>query len=109
MIRQKLHCAGQQIYKLIVVQTIDTDVLILLILYLGFTSYDTSAANVYAEMINSSIFYDTGKFIAFLGRDICKALPSSYAFTGCDIVSSFYGREKCKAWGTWMGSEHKNT
>ena len=60
-------------------------------------------------MINSVIFYDNGKIIAFLGPDICKALPFFYAFTGCDIVSSFYGKGKCKAWDTWLASEHKNT
>ena len=60
-------------------------------------------------MINSSIFYDIGKVIAFLGPDMWKALPFFYAFTGCDIVSSFYGKGKCKAWDTWKGSEHKNT
>ena len=61
---------------------------------MGDTSYITlcwpkSAVNVYAEMINSSIFYDIGKIIAFLGPGICKASPFFYAFTGCDIVSSF--------------------
>ena len=73
------------------------------------TSYDTSVVNVYAEMINSSIFYDIRKIFAFLGLDICKKLPFFYAFTGCDIVSSFQVKGKCKAWDTHMGSEHKNT
>ena len=109
-IHHTLHCIGQQIYKQVVVRTTDTDFLILVISYLGgFISYDTLAVSVYAEMINSSIFYDTGKIIAFLGPDIFKALSFFYAFTGCNIVSSFYGKGKCKAWDTWMGSEHKNT
>ena len=96
-----LHCVGQQIYCQIVVRTIDTDVLILLISYLGgFTFYDASAVNVYAEMINSSSFYGTVKIIAFLGPDICKALPFFYAFTECDIVYSFQGKRKCRAWDT---------
>ena len=60
-------------------------------------------------MINSFIFYDIGKVIAFLGPDIWKALPIYNAFTGCDIISSFYGKGRCKAWDTWMASEHKNT
>ena len=90
VIHDTLHCVGQQICKQIVVRTIDTNVLILLISYLGgFTFCDTSAVNVYAEIINSSIFYDIGKIITFLGPDICKALLFFYAFTGCDIVSSF--------------------
>ena len=110
MIHHTLHCVGQQIYKQSVVQTIDTDVFILLIAYLGvFTSYDTLVVNVYAGMINSSIFYETGKIIPFLRPDICNSLPFFYAFTRSEIISSFYRREKCKAWNMWMGSEHKNT
>ena len=62
-----LQCVCQQIYKQIVVRTIDADVLILQISHLGsFTSHDTSHVNVYAEMINSSIFHDMEKIIAFL-------------------------------------------
>ena len=60
-------------------------------------------------IINSSIFYDNGKIIAFLGTYICKALPFFYAFTECDIISSFYEKGKCKAWDTWLASEHRNT
>ena len=98
VIRHTLHCIGQKIYKQSVVWTIGTDVLILLISYFwGVTSCHTSAFNVYAEMINSSIFYDIGKVIAFLGPDIWKALRIYNAFTGCDIISSFYGKGKCKA------------
>ena len=31
----------------------------------------------------------------------CLALPMFHAFTGCDTVSSFSGREKKTAWETW--------
>ena len=31
-----------------------------------------------------------------------------YAFTGCDTVSSFYGKSKCKAYGVWVKSERKD-
>ena len=110
VIRHRLQCVCQQIYKQIVVRTIDTDILILPISHLGsFRSCDTSVFNVYAEMINNSMFYDMGKIIAFLGPDIWKTLPFFYAFTGCDIISSFCGKGKYEAWDTWMGSEHKNT
>ena len=33
-----------------------------------------------------------------LGEEICMALPFWYAFTGCDTVSQFSGREKKIAW-----------
>ena len=108
LIRHALHClASYQSYKRIVVRTIDTDVLILLISYLSFTDYDRSV-DVYAEMINSSLFYDIGKTVEFLRSDICKAMPFFYSFTGSDIASSFYGKGKCKAWDTWMNSTHKH-
>ena len=93
--RHTLHCVVQQIYKQIIVRTIDTDAVIYLISHLGgFTSFNTSAVN--AQMINSSIFYDIGKMIAFFGLDICKTLSFFYAFTGCDIVSNFYGKGSVK-------------
>ena len=60
-------------------------------------------------MTNNSMFYDMGKIIVSLGPDIWKTLPFFYAFTGCDIISSFYGKGKYEAWDTWMGNEHKNT
>ena len=104
LISHALHClASYQSYKRIVVRTIDTDVLILLISYLSFTDYDKSV-DVYAEMINSSLFYGIGKTVEFLGSNICKAMPFFDSFTGCDIASSFYGKGKCKAWDTWMNS-----
>ena len=108
LIRHALYClASYQSYKRIVVRTIDTDVLILLISYLSFTDYDKSV-DVYAEMINSSLFYDIGRTVEFLGSDICKAMSFFYTFTGCDIASSFYGKGKCKAWDTWMNITHKH-
>ena len=43
-----------------------------------------------------------------LGPDICPALPFFYAFTGCDTVSSFYGKGKCKAYDAWVKSKRKD-
>ena len=78
VIHDTLHCVGQQICKQIVVRTIDTNVLILLISYLGgFTSCDTSAINVYAEIINSSIFYDLEKLLHFSDQTYAKHCFSS--------------------------------
>ena len=37
-----------------------------------------------------------------LGPERCIALPMFHAFTGCDTVSSFFGRGKKTAWDTWM-------
>ena len=76
--RHTLQCVCQQIYKQIVVRTIDADVLILPISHLGsFTSHDTSAVNVYAEMVNSSIFYDMKKSLHFSNQTYGKHCLSS--------------------------------
>ena len=32
-----------------------------------------------------------------------------HAFTGCDIVSIFYSKGKCKAWYIWMNSSEKES
>ncbi|KAK2170045.1 hypothetical protein NP493_1165g00025 [Ridgeia piscesae] len=36
-----------------------------------------------------------------LGPDRCVALPMFHAFTGCDTVSCFGGRDKRTAWDMW--------
>ena len=43
------------------------------------------------------------EYAANLGYDVCAALPFWfwYAFTGCDIVSSFRGRGKELCWEAW--------
>ena len=40
-----------------------------------------------------------------LGKEICRALPSWYAITGCDTVSAFGGRGKKTAWDVWGNFE----
>ena len=37
-----------------------------------------------------------------LGPERCIALQTFHALTGCDTVSSFFGRGKKTAWDTWM-------
>ena len=73
VIRHTLHCVGQHIYKQIVVRTIDTDVFLLLISYLGgFTSYDTSAVDVCAEMISILSFMILQKSVHFSDQTYAK-------------------------------------
>ena len=109
LVRHTLHCLSYfQLYKRVVVRTIDTDVLILLISYVGQYFYLNSDVDVYAELINTPTYYNIIEICKSLGLDICNALPFFYAFTGCDIVSSFYNKGKCKAWDTWFKSEKKD-
>ena len=108
IIRHALHCILEQ-YKKVVVRTVDTDVLILLISYVGQFYEKCSNIWIYANIMNSSCqYYDIIAAVDALGSETCVALPFQYAFTGCDIVSSFFSKGKCKAWDLWQQSEIKD-
>ena len=90
-------------------RTVDTDVLILLISYAGQFYEKCSNIGIYANMVNSSCqYYDIIAAVDALGSETCVALPFLYAFTSCDIVSSFFSKGKCKAWDLWQQSEIKD-
>ena len=60
-------------------------------------------------MVNSTCeFYDIISAIFDLGKETCTFLPFFYAFTGCDTVSSFFSKGKCRAWDAWHQSEQKD-
>ena len=109
VIRHTLHCMSEQ-YRRIVVRTIDTDVLILLMSYVAkYHEICGEGITVYAHMVNSSCeFYNITSAVESLGKETCSALPLFYALTGCDIVSSFFSKGKCKAWDTWQKSGQKD-
>ena len=90
-------------YNNIIVRTIDTDVLILLISYIE--QIELNAVELHAYLINSDKYFNIKQIIHDLGSDTCLALPFFFAFTGCDTVSSFYGKGKCKAYDTWLKSD----
>ena len=51
-------------------------------------------------MINSSPeYYDIICAGQILGNNVCDALPFIYAFTGCNIVSSFFFEGKMQSMG----------
>ena len=62
----------------------------------------------HAYLVNSGKYYDIKTLIQTLGPDICRTLPFFYALTGCDIVSSFFGKGKCKMYDTWIRSVNKD-
>ena len=97
MIRHTLQCVCQQIYKQIVVRTIDADVLILPISHLGsFTSHDNSAVNVYAEMINSFFFHDMIKSLQFSNQTYGKHCLSSMHLLDAISFLASTGKESMK-------------
>jgi hypothetical protein len=92
-----LHCFhaenSVQTETQVVVRSPDTDVLVLLLYYVG--------------RLSSKLFFDTGSgnkrrvisvnaIAEVLGVDVCSALPAYHAFSGCDYTSSFVRRGKVK-------------
>ena len=53
-------------------------------------------------------YYDITSAAQILGKEICDVLPFMYAFSGCDIVSSFFSKSKYKAWDVWQQSKQKD-
>ena len=94
-------------YTNVLVRTIDTDVLILLVSYISQQQIG-DGVNIHAFLINSDKFYNIRTIIDSLGPDICRALPFFYAFSGCDTVSSFYGKGKCKMFDIWLQSVNRD-
>ena len=92
------HCAKQG-YKKICIKTVDTDVVII-------------AISHFESLGIEELWIDFGtgnKFRKIPVHDIAKALGSKakalmmfHALTGCDTVSSFYGKGKKSAWTAWM-------
>ena len=65
--------------------------------------------NIYAHMVNSACeYYDVISAIFDLGKETCNALSFFNAFTGCDTVSSFFSKGKCRPWDAWHQSEQKD-
>ena len=111
LVRHALHCIKEE-YTDIEIQSIDYDVLILLLAYVATTmesSNGSNHTNIFFKLITPNpTWYNVKFLIKELGTDICKALPFFYAFTGCDTVPSFSGKGKCTFWDHWMKSEMKD-
>jgi len=75
----------------VVVRSLDTDVLIILVHYAGRIKvrlyFDTGLGNK-RRMMNVQAFAN------IIGLDVCKALPAFHAFTGCDFTIAFVRRGK---------------
>ena len=106
LVRHLLNCiCGNKKYSLIVIRTIDTDVMILVVAYVSEYQNMCSNTKVYVFMVNSNKMYDICAIVKFLRIYICHALPFFYAVTGNDIVSFLYGQGKCKAWEIWLNCD----
>ena len=109
IIRHVLHVIESYAqYKRIVIRTIDSDVLVLLISYAGRLQNLDPEVEIFAYLTNGKKYYNVVEISSSLGREVCFALAFFYCFTGCDTVSSFTGKGKCKAWDTWFLSQSKD-
>ena len=85
----------------VVVRTVDTDVLVLMIIHAPFMNENNNSTRVFARMGNNSKqikVYDVTELASTIGHTFCKRLPFFYAFTGCGTVSSMYNCSKKHFW-----------
>ena len=75
---------------------IDTDLLVPLMSYIG--KIELNDIEIHAYLINSNRYHKFKQIIQGLGSDIFLALLFFYSFTGCDTISSSYGKIKCKTY-----------
>ncbi|KAG1707488.1 Amiloride-sensitive sodium channel subunit gamma [Nymphon striatum] len=85
------------------VRTVDTDVIVILIGKFYYLLTICPSAEIW-------VAFGTGKDFRYininavaqaLGIEMSTSLPIFHSFTGCDTVSSFYGRGKKTAWQAW--------
>jgi hypothetical protein len=81
-------------YQAIIILSMDTDVRLLC---LAFCSHVSTPLFQKCGTDNRTRYIDICKMAQALGDDVCKALPSLHAFTGCDSISSFAGKGKLSA------------
>ena len=90
-------------WKNTVIRLIDTDVLVLLMLYIR--QVQLNDIEIHVCLINSGKYYN----IRHHTRTWFWYFPcfTPLLFTECDTVSSFYGKGNCKA-NVWVSSERKD-
>ena len=86
------------------IRTVDTDVIVSLISFRMIVGNFNTKVFACLASSQSNKFFDINKICQELGDPKCKALPFVYAFSGCDIVSSFFNQGKCKMYDRWLES-----
>ena len=95
VVRHALQCMSDANgFDKVVVRTGDTDVVVLCARYVAMTFGEETPKQIYVHMVstNSHRLFNIKEVVKGLGVDVCLALSWFYAFTGCDTVSSFYGK-----------------
>ncbi|KAK0146492.1 hypothetical protein N1851_014183 [Merluccius polli] len=100
--RMLLHVAHavQNGHQKIIIQTVDTDVVVLAVAAVQGLNPDVELWLAFGT--GKSFRYIAAHGIsAALGPEKARALPLFHALTGCDTVSSFAGHGKKTAWAVW--------
>ena len=90
-----------------VVRTVDTDVVISLIVYRRLAKKFDCVVFACLTSAASNRFCNINKIAEELGEKKWRALPLFYVLTGCDIVSSFFNQGKYKFWDRWTESQEE--
>ena len=103
IVRHMLLCLRNGIEHFMIT-TVDNDVIVSLISFRMIVgNFNTKTFACLASSQNNK-FFDINKICRELGDPKCKALPFVYAFSGCDIISSFLNQGKCKMYDRWLES-----
>ena len=95
-------------YQYIQITTSDTDVVVILLAYMPkFLKYSATITVIFGVGQNKKL-YNMNEIAQRIGEDICLGIPFFYAFSGCDVTSSFYGISKSKWWEMWSKNEKLN-
>ena len=108
IIRQALYCIKVG-YSFIEIESIDTDLLILLLAYIAMELVsDNDSFNLYFQLVTPNpTWCNILSLVEHLTIDVCKASLYFYALTGCDTVSSFSGKGKYTFFDAWIESKKK--
>ena len=99
--RLLLHAAdaAKQGYRKIMIQTVDTDVVVLAISMVQDIDVDELWVSIGVGKHLRYLAVD--KISKSLGKNKARALQGFHAFTGCDQTSAFAAKGKKTAWETW--------
>ena len=99
--RMLLHCwhASQCGSKKLAIRTVDTDVVVLAIFC--YQQLNVNELWIHFGVGKNVRLLPVHAISKTLGPKMCQAMPIFHALTGCDTVSSFFGKGKRSAWEAW--------
>ena len=94
----------------VIIRTSDTDVLVTALVCL---EHKPESINIWLEVglyaKNSLRYIDVRKLFNKLGKDLCRALPAFYVFTGSDYTSAFSRKRKIRSLKTFQKDKTAQT